>query len=93
MRLEKFPNEPKEFPDGVISVPPLHGWYCTAIAVVHRYNHCNDYNGFCNEKRMFHGISVFDFTLGTIGILAQTVRVGNSVRNARVPRMPRGECL
>jgi hypothetical protein len=42
---------------------------------------------------MFHGISVFDFTLGTIGILAQTGRIGISVRNAKVPRMPRDECL
>ncbi len=42
---------------------------------------------------MFHGISVFDFTLGTIDILAQTGWVGISVRNARVPKMPRGECL
>ncbi len=93
MRLEKFPNEPKEFPDGVISVPPLHGWYCTAIAVVHRYNHCNGSNGFCDEKRMFHGISVLEFTLGIFGILAQTGGFGISVRNAKMSIMPRGECL
>ena len=78
--------EYKEFPDGVISVPPLHGWYCTATAVVHRYNHCNDYNGFCDEKRMFHGISVLEFILGTIDILAQTGRVGISVRKGTVER-------
>ena len=33
---------------------------------------------------MFHGISVLEFTLGTIDILAQTGRVGISVRNAKV---------
>ena len=74
-------------------MPPLHGWYCTATAVVHRYNHCYDCNGFCDEKEMFHGISVLEFTLGTIGILAQTRCIGISARNAKVPRMPRGECL
>lgn len=54
----------------VISVPPLHGWYCTAIAVMHRYNHCTECNGFFNEKTMFHGISVLDLPPGTFGILA-----------------------